>query len=81
MEATIYFLIVGGIAGWLAGKIMKSGGFGIFGNIVLGIFGGILGGWLFDFLGIYAGKGLTGSIITAVVGAIIIVWLARRFIK
>ncbi len=81
MEGAIYFLIVGGIAGWLAGKIMKSTGFGILGNVVLGIFGGILGGWLFGVLGIYTDKGIVGSIITAVVGAVILVWLARRYMK
>jgi len=73
----IYFLIVGLIAGWLAGKIMKGSGYGVIGDIVLGCVGALLGGYLFGMLGIAAGGGLIGSIIVALIGAVILVWLAR----
>lgn len=75
----LYFLLVGAAAGWLGGQIMKGSGFGLIGNIVVGIIGGIIGGWLFGFLGISAGGGLVGSIITAAAGAIVLLWLARMF--
>ena len=72
----IWFLFVGLIAGWLAGKVMRGGGYGIVGDIVVGVIGAFLGGWLFGVLGIAAG-GLVGAIVTAFVGAIILVWLLR----
>ena len=72
----IWFLLVGLIAGWLAGKVMRGGGYCIVGDIVVGVIGAFLGGWLFGVLGISAG-GLVGAIVTAFVGAIILVWLLR----
>jgi len=73
----IYSIIVGLIAGWLAGQVMKGGGYGILMDIVLGLLGGIIGGWLFGALGIWPGGGLVGSIIVSFVGAIILVGLSR----
>jgi len=70
--------IVGRIAGWLAGLVMKGGGYGVGVDIVLGIVGGILGGWLFGTLGIWRGGGMFGSVIVAFVGAVILVWINRR---
>ena len=66
MEGTglIMFLIIGAVAGWLAGKLMKGGGFGLVGNIVVGVIGAFIGGYLFSALGIAAG-GLIGSLVTA----------------
>ncbi|NRB61734.1 MAG: GlsB/YeaQ/YmgE family stress response membrane protein [Saprospiraceae bacterium] len=75
----LYFIVLGAIAGWLAGKIMKGKGFGIVMNIILGIIGAIVGGWLFDILGIYTKAGLGGSLITATVGAIAILGISRIF--
>lgn len=75
MEILI-FLAIGAVAGWLAGQIMKGGGFGLLWNIILGIVGGIVGGWLFGQLGISAGGGMVGSIITAVVGAVVLLFVA-----
>jgi uncharacterized membrane protein YeaQ/YmgE (transglycosylase-associated protein family) len=72
----LWYLIVGLIAGWLAGKIMKGGGYGIIGDLILGIVGAMIGGNLFGWLGIYAG-GLIGSIIVATIGAILLVLLVR----
>jgi uncharacterized membrane protein YeaQ/YmgE (transglycosylase-associated protein family) len=77
MHGLIYWIVVGLIAGWLAGKVMKGGGYGILIDIVLGILGGVLGGWLFGILGISAGGGLIGGIIVAFVGAVILVWITR----
>jgi uncharacterized membrane protein YeaQ/YmgE (transglycosylase-associated protein family) len=70
------WIIVGLIAGWLAGQVMKGGGYGILVDIVLGILGGIVGGWVFGLLGLHAG-GLIGSIVVSFVGAVILVWISR----
>ncbi len=72
----LWFLLVGLIAGWLAGKIMKGGGYGLVGDLIVGVIGAILGGYLFSWVGISMG-GLAGSIITALVGAIIFIYLLR----
>jgi uncharacterized membrane protein YeaQ/YmgE (transglycosylase-associated protein family) len=77
----LYFIIIGAVAGWLAGQIMKGGGFGLLVNIILGIIGGAVGGWLFGQLGISAGGGLTGSLITATVGAVAVLFVAGLFKK
>ena len=75
MESTglIAFLFIGAIAGWLAGKLMKGGGFGLLGNIVVGILGAVIGGYLFGLLGISAG-GMIGSIVTATAGAALLLF-------
>ncbi|HEX3578415.1 MAG TPA: GlsB/YeaQ/YmgE family stress response membrane protein [Thermoanaerobaculia bacterium] len=77
MNSLIWFLIIGAIAGWLAGLLMKGRGFGILGDIVVGIIGAVLGGWLFGALGISAGGGLAGSLIVAFIGAVILLFLVR----
>lgn len=76
--ALIVFLAIGALAGWLAGKLMKGKGFGLLGNMVVGIIGAIVGGMLFDLLGIST-HGLVGSIITATVGAVVLLYLVRLF--
>lgn len=73
-KSLIIFLIIGAVAGWLAGLLMKGRGFGLLGNIIVGIIGAILGGFLFGVLGIVAG-GLIGSIVTATVGAVVLLFL------
>jgi uncharacterized membrane protein YeaQ/YmgE (transglycosylase-associated protein family) len=73
----LYWIIVGLIAGWLAGVVMKGGGYGVLMDIVLGVIGGILGGWLFGALGFSSGGGLVGSIIVAFVGAVVLVAITR----
>jgi uncharacterized membrane protein YeaQ/YmgE (transglycosylase-associated protein family) len=70
----LYFAIVGIIAGWLAGQIMKGRGFGLIGNLVIGVLGAMIGGWLFGFLGLSA-YGLIGSILMAVFGAVVLLFL------
>jgi uncharacterized membrane protein YeaQ/YmgE (transglycosylase-associated protein family) len=79
-EKTMGFLVwivVGLIAGWLAGQVMKGGGYGIFADIILGILGGLMGGWVFSLLGIWPGGGMIASVIVAFVGALILVWITR----
>jgi uncharacterized membrane protein YeaQ/YmgE (transglycosylase-associated protein family) len=76
----IYSLLIGCLAGFCAGKLMKGGGFGIIMNIVLGLFGGALGGWLFSLLGIQWG-GVLGQLGTAIIGAVAILWVASLIKK
>jgi uncharacterized membrane protein YeaQ/YmgE (transglycosylase-associated protein family) len=73
----IIYLIVGGIAGWLAGQLMKGKSLGLIANIAVGIVGGLIGGWLFEVFGVDVGYKLGGSLITATVGAIVLLWLIR----
>ena len=73
----IIWLVIGAIAGWLAGLLVKGGGFGLIGDIVVGIIGGFIGGWLAGVLGISIGSGLIASIITAVIGAVILLVIVR----
>lgn len=71
----IWFLLIGAVAGWLAGVVMKGRGFGVLGNIIVGVVGAILGGYLFGALGVSTGGGLLGSLITAFVGAVVLLFL------
>jgi uncharacterized membrane protein YeaQ/YmgE (transglycosylase-associated protein family) len=73
----LWFIVVGLVAGWLAGVLVKGGGFGIVGDIVVGIIGAVLGGFLFGMLGVMPAAGLLGSIIVATIGAIILIVLIR----
>ena len=75
------WLFVGLIAGWLAGQVMKGGGYGVVVDIIHGILGGVVGGWVFRFLHIWPRGGLIGSIIVAFVGALILVWITRLIKK
>ena len=72
----IWFLLIGLIACWLAGKIMKDSGFGLIGDLVVGVLGACIGAWLFSLLGIVT-WGFLGSIIVALVGALVLLWLVR----
>ena len=73
----VWFILVGLIAGWLAGMIVKGGGYGLVGDIVVGILGSLLGGFLFGSLGGAVGGGLLGSIVVATLGAIILIAILR----
>ena len=73
----VIWLIIGAVAGWLAGQVMSGGGFGLVGDIVVGIIGAFVAGWLFPQLGISLGGGLVGSIIAAAVGACLLLFVAR----
>ena len=79
-ESIIVILFVGLVAGWLAGKVMKGGGYGVAVDIILGILGGVLGGWLFGMVG-WQGGGLIASLVVAFIGAVILVWITRLFKK
>jgi uncharacterized membrane protein YeaQ/YmgE (transglycosylase-associated protein family) len=72
----VWFLLVGLIAGWLAGKLTKGSGFGVLGDIVIGVIGAFIGGFLFRLVGIWAG-GTIGSIIVATVGAIVLIYVVN----
>lgn len=73
----VYFILIGLVAGWLAGKLMKGGGFGVIGDIVVGVLGALLGGFLFGSFGVSLGAGLLGSIIVATIGAIVLIFILR----
>jgi uncharacterized membrane protein YeaQ/YmgE (transglycosylase-associated protein family) len=73
----IIWLIVGAIAGWLAGQVVKGGGFGLVGDIVVGIVGALIAGWLLPRLGLFIGGGIIGDIINAFIGAVILLLIIR----
>jgi uncharacterized membrane protein YeaQ/YmgE (transglycosylase-associated protein family) len=70
----LWFLIIGGVAGWLAGQLMKGKGFGLVGNIIVGIIGAVIGGFALGLLGM-GGDGIIGSLVTAFVGAVILLFI------
>ncbi len=72
----VWFILIGIAAGYLAGQVMKGGGFGILGDLIVGVIGALLGGFLFGRLGLTV-PGLLGSLITATVGAIVLIALLR----
>ncbi|MCR4808650.1 MAG: GlsB/YeaQ/YmgE family stress response membrane protein [Prevotella sp.] len=76
----VYSILLGCLAGFIAGKLMKGGGFGLIMNLILGLLGGALGGWLFSLLHIEWG-GILGQLGAAIVGAVIILWVASFFKK
>jgi uncharacterized membrane protein YeaQ/YmgE (transglycosylase-associated protein family) len=73
----LWFLIVGLIAGWLAGTLVKGGGFGLVGDLIVGVVGAFVGGFLFSTFGVSAGGGLIGSIVVATIGAVVLLFLVR----
>jgi uncharacterized membrane protein YeaQ/YmgE (transglycosylase-associated protein family) len=77
ITALLVVLLIGAIAGWLAGLIVKGGGLGLVGNIVVGIIGAALAGWLLPRLGFALGGGLIGAIIHATIGAVILLLVVR----
>jgi uncharacterized membrane protein YeaQ/YmgE (transglycosylase-associated protein family) len=80
LTSLLIFLAIGAVAGWLAGILIKGGGFGLLGDIVVGVIGAIIGGYLFGLLGVQAG-GLIGAIITATVGAAVLLFVVRLLKK
>lgn len=81
VTALILWLIIGGLAGWLASVIIKGAGQGLVMNIAVGIAGALIGGWLFGVLNIGAGTGFVGSLVTATIGAILLLALLRLLAK
>jgi uncharacterized membrane protein YeaQ/YmgE (transglycosylase-associated protein family) len=80
LQSLLIFLAIGAIAGWLAGILVKGGGFGLLGNIVVGIVGAFIGSFIFGTLGVGSG-GMLGMIISATVGAVILLILVRALKK
>ena len=80
VQALIIWLVVGAIAGWLAGMVVKGGGYGLIGDIVVGILGGLIAGWLLPQVGIVIGSGFIAAIIDAFIGAVILL-IALRLVK
>ena len=75
----LWFVIIGAVAGWLAGQFMRGNGFGLLGDIVVGIIGAFIGGYLFRAVGVEIGHGLIGSLIVAFVGAGVLLFIVRLF--
>jgi uncharacterized membrane protein YeaQ/YmgE (transglycosylase-associated protein family) len=73
----VWFILVGLVAGWLAGMLVKGGGFGVIGDIVVGVLGALIGGFLFGVLGFSSGGGLLGSVVVATVGAVVLIVVLR----
>jgi uncharacterized membrane protein YeaQ/YmgE (transglycosylase-associated protein family) len=79
-HSLIIWLVVGAVAGFLAGTVVKGGGFGLIGDIVVGILGAFIGGWLASVFQIHVGSGIIASIVTATVGAAVLI-LALRLVR
>ena len=77
LQSLLIFIVVGVVAGWLAGQLVRGGGFGLIGDLIVGIIGALIAGWLFPRLGISLGAGIIASIISAAIGAIILLVLIR----
>lgn len=75
----LWFIVIGLAAGWLAGQFMSGGGYGVVGDIVLGVLGALVGGFLFRQLGLFAGGGLIGALIVATIGAMVLIFAVRMF--
>ncbi len=76
----LWFILIGLCAGWLAGQLMKGSGFGVVGDMIVGVIGALLGGFVFSTLGIVVMGGLLGSLIVATIGALLLLYLLR-FVK
>ena len=82
LYALILWLVIGGVAGWLAQRILgKVGPFGLIGDIVIGIVGAIIGGYILGLLGASGGSGIIVSLLTALIGALFLVWVLQKIIK
>jgi uncharacterized membrane protein YeaQ/YmgE (transglycosylase-associated protein family) len=80
VEHILMFLVIGVLAGFLAGKMMRGAGYGLVGDLVLGVIGSFVGGWVFGLLGITAG-GIVGALVISVVGALVLLYVVRLFKK
>lgn len=74
----LWFLIIGVVAGWLAGKVFRGGGFGLWGDMAVGVIGAIIGGFVFGMLGIST-YGIVGALVTSTAGALLFLWVLRLF--
>ena len=76
-ESLLVILFVGIVAGWLAGRVMEGGGFGLIGDLLIGLIGAFIGDWLLPRLGIHLGVGLLAAIINAFIGAVVLLLVLR----
>jgi len=76
-QSIVIWLIVGAIAGWLAGMVVRGGGFGLIGDIIIGIIGAVIAGWLLPRIGIIIGGGFVAAVINAFIGAVILLIILR----
>ena len=77
LQSLLIFIVVGVIAGWLAGQLVRGGGFGLIGDLVVGVIGALIAGWLFPRLGVSIGSGIVAAIISSAIGAIILLVIIR----
>jgi uncharacterized membrane protein YeaQ/YmgE (transglycosylase-associated protein family) len=80
-ESLLVILFVGIVAGWLAGKIVDGGGFGLIGDLVVGIIGAFIGDWLLPRLDIHLGTGIVSAILNATIGAVILLLIVRAIVR
>lgn len=76
-QTLLIWIIVGGVAGWLAGQVVRGFGFGLVGNIIVGILGAVIAGWLFGAVGFTFFPGILNAILTAFIGAVILLLIVR----
>ena len=79
IEDIIVWLVIGGVAGWLAGLLVKGYGFGLIGNVVVGIVGAVIAGWLLPHIGFVLAGGIVATIVNAVIGAVILLLVIGLF--
>ena len=76
-ERILIWLVIGAVAGWLAGQVMQGTGYGLVGDIIIGILGAVVAGYLFPVLGIRLGSGMVSAVVAATIGAIVLLFAAR----
>ena len=77
----VWFLVIGAMAGWLAGLLTKGKGFGVLGNIIVGVVGAVIGGHIFHFVGVSVGDGFLASLVTALIGALVLLFIINLIRK
>jgi uncharacterized membrane protein YeaQ/YmgE (transglycosylase-associated protein family) len=80
-ESLVLILVVGVVAGWLAGQLVRGTGYGLIGDLIIGIIGAYIGTWLLPQLNIHIGSGIVGAIISATIGAVLLLIILRVFRK
>jgi uncharacterized membrane protein YeaQ/YmgE (transglycosylase-associated protein family) len=79
MSLLLWFILVGLVAGWVAGHLVKGGGFGVLGDVMVGVIGAVIGGFLFRAIGVSNVNGLLGSLFVAIIGAVVLLLVLRQF--
>jgi len=81
MSPLLWFVLIGLVAGWLSGQLVKGSGFGIIGDIVIGVLGAVIGGFLLSILGLSMGGGFLGNLVVATIGAVLLLYVFHQFKK